>query len=333
MFTVKVGDMLIKEEISLKQSLKGQRLWNGTIGSVFKDKGIIPKHLEQKGANQFADNQIKNIDNFYQNNQMNISEYLNNIDDISDFDERLLRVATDMDSATKNKTIKGFNNFLTQYKKDLTDNPNLVLSRDYIIQNLKTRGEGGKKRNIDKISMTLGRLMNGMGDELGGDFVNQQKQIAKEHAKDVAKVIRDSNEAKGLIMDVVRKNFPLKSVSNGSENVILGEFVISKKVMKGLFGTDDWNQVVEQLVVNPDADPPSIEYQGKVRGKDVSIPITTIGIREDGEGYGGTHKFEMKVADNFGKNVELVSRDIYGDQEPIKFPNSIASDLRRQEEE
>ena len=23
------------------------------------------------------------------------------------------------------------------------------------------------------------------------------------------------------------------------------------------------------------------------------IPITTIGIREDGEGYGGSHKFEM----------------------------------------
>ena len=74
----------------------------------------------------------------------------------------------------------------------------------------------------------------------------------------------------------------------------------------------------------------STEFEGKHL---VLIPITEVGIREDGEGYGGLHKFEMKVALNFGKNVESVSRDIYGDQEPIKFPNTPAADLRRQEEE
>jgi hypothetical protein len=130
-------------------------------------------------------------------------------------------------------------------------------------------------------------------------------------------------------MNVVRDNFPLKSVSDGDENIILGEFVISKKVMEGIFGTSDWNQVVESLEVNPDADPPMVEYRAKVAGQDKVIPITEVGIREDGEGYGGLHKFEMKVAPNFGKNVESVSRDIYGDQEPIKFPNTPAADLRR----
>ncbi len=74
-----------------------------------------------------------------------------------------------------------------------------------------------------------------------------------------------------------------------------------------------------------------IEYQGKVRGKDVVVPITTIGIREDGEGYGGAHKFEMLVAEDFGKNVESVSRDIFGDQEPIVFPDSAAT-LRSKED-
>ena len=58
-------------------------------------------------------------------------------------------------------------------------------------------------------------------------------------------------------------------------------------------------------------------------------PITTIGIREDGEGYGGAHKFEMLVAEDFGKYVESVSRDIFGDQEPIRFPDTVAADLRR----
>ena len=325
MFTVKVGDKIIKDEISLKQSLKGQRLWNGTIGSVFEDTGILPKHLEQKGMNQYKENQIKNIDSFYQNNRMNVSEYLNNIDDVENFDKALLKVATDMDPRNKSKTIKEFKNFISKYKEDLAENPNLVLSRDYISQNIKTT----KKRAVDKISITLGRMMTEAGDPLGEGFVEQQKLIAKEHAKEVAKVIQNDDKAKNLVMEAVRKQFPLKSVSEGDENVILGEFVISKKVMKGLFGTDDWNQVVQQLEVNPDADPPMIEYRAKVGKEDKVIPITTIGIREDGEGYGGAHKFEMLVADDFGKNVESISRDIYGDQEPIKFPDTPAADLRR----
>jgi hypothetical protein len=329
MFTVKVGDKIVKDEISLKQSLKGQRLLNKTIGSVFEDTGILPQHLQQKGVSAFKDNQIKNIDNFYQNNRMNISEYLNNIDGIENFDKVLLKVAVDMDRATKNKTIESFEGFISQYKKDLAENPNLVLSRDYIKENLKKWADKSDKRAIDKVSITLGRLMTEAGDPLGVEFVEQQKLIAKEHAKEVATFIQNDDKAKEVVMNVVRDNFPLKSVSEGDENIILGEFVISKKVMEGIFGTSDWNQVVESLEVNPDANPPMIEYRAKVAGQDKVIPITEVGIREDGEGYGGLHKFEMKVAENFGKNVESVSRDIYGDQEPIKFPNTPAADLRR----
>ena len=43
------------------------------------------------------------------------------------------------------------------------------------------------KRAIDKVSMTLGLMMDDYGDELGGEFVKQQKSIAKEHAKEVLK--------------------------------------------------------------------------------------------------------------------------------------------------
>ena len=118
---------------------------------------------------------------------------------------------------------------------------------------------------------------------------------------------------------------------DGDESIILGEFVINKKTMKGIFGTDNWSEIVESLQVNPDADPPMIQYVGKVMGKNIVVPITTIGIREDGEGYGGAHKFEMTVAQDFGNYVESVSRDIFGDQEPIRFPGSPAT-LRTQGE-
>jgi len=325
---VKVGDTIIKEEVSLKQSLKNQRLWNGTLGSAF-ESGLLPQHLEQgKGTvNQFEQNQIKNIDNFFQTNQTNIGEYLKNIGDNPDFDKILKKVANDMDTKPKNQDIiiNQFNDFLAQYKKDLAENPDLVLDRDYIAKNLKT----SKKRNVDKISIILGRMMTESGDELGINFVEQQKEIAKEHAREVANFINGSDEAKNAVLKKVQEKLPLKSVSDGSENIVLGEYVISKKTMKAIFGTDDWNQVVEQLKVNPDADPPMIEYRAKIDGQDKVIPITTIGIREDGEGYGGKHKFEMKVAPDFDKIVANASQDIYGDQEPIKFPNTPAADLRR----
>jgi len=332
MFTVKVGDKIIKDEISLKQKLKKQRLWNGTIGSAF-GAGLLPQHLEQgKGTvNQYSQNQIKNIDNFYQNNQGNINEFLGSVGDNDDFDETLAKVAKKMDNKENNQQliIEQFNGFLSQYKKDLAENPNLTINRDYIKENLKKQGVKSDKRAMDKVSMTLGLMMDDYGDEMGGEFVKQQKSIAKEHAREVANFINNNEEAKASVLKKVQEKLPLKSVSDGDESVVLGEYIINKKTMKGIFGTDNWDEVVQNLVVNPDSDPPSIQYQGKVGGKDVVIPITTIGIREDGEGYGGTHKFEMTVADDFGKYVESVSRDLFGDQEPIKFPNTPAADLRR----
>ena len=58
---------------------------------------------------------------------MNISEYLNNIDSIENFDEVLLKVAMDMDPGTKDNTVDGFEGFISQYKKDLAEIPKNIL--------------------------------------------------------------------------------------------------------------------------------------------------------------------------------------------------------------
>ena len=208
---VKVGDTIVKEEVSLKQSLKNQRLWNGTLGSAF-GAGLLPQHLEQgKGtANQYSQNQIKNIDNFYQNNQGNINEFLGSVGDNKDFDDTLDRIAKKMDNKETNQSLikDGFNGFLSQYKKDLSENKNLILNRDYIKQNLKTQGLKSDKRGIDKVSMTLGLMMDDYGDEMGGEFVKQQKLIAKEHAKEVATFINTSEEAKASVLKKVQEKLP-----------------------------------------------------------------------------------------------------------------------------
>ena len=254
-FKVKVGDTMVKEEISLKQKLKKQRLWNGTIGSAF-GVGLLPSHLEQGTgtANQFSQNQIKNINNFYQNNQTNIAEFLGSVSDNDDYDETLKKVAKSMDNKENNQQliINQFNGFLSQYQKDLVENPNLFLSRDYIKENLKKQGVKSDKRSIDKLSMTVGRMMQDYGDQMGEEFVEQQKKIAKEHAREVALFINKSDEAKESVLKKVQEKLPLKSVSDGSESIILGEYVINKKTMEGVFGTDNWDEVVQNLKVNPE---------------------------------------------------------------------------------
>ena len=177
MFTVKVGDTIVKEEISLKQKLKNRDC--GMEQLVLLGAGLLPQHLEQgKGtANQYSQNQIKNIDNFYQNNQGNINEFLGTVGDNDDFDETLAKVAKAMDNKENNQQliIEQFNGFLSQYKKDLAENPNLTINRDYIKENLKKQGVKSDKRGMDKVSMTLGLMMDDYGDEMGGEFVKQQK--------------------------------------------------------------------------------------------------------------------------------------------------------------
>jgi len=56
---------------------------------------------------------------------------------------------------------------------------------------------------------------------------------------------------------------------------------------------------------------PYLGYQAKARGK--IIPISTIVIREDGRGYGGQFKFEMKLDKRFYKLMETANKDTYGE--------------------
>ena len=54
---------------------------------------------------------------------------------------------------------------------------------------------------------------------------------------------------------------------------------------------------------------PYMGYRAKV-GSDV-IPISTISIREDGRGYGGQFKFEMKMDQRFYKILEQANKAVY----------------------
>ena len=93
--------------------------------------------------------------------------------------------------------------------------------------------------------------------------------------------------------------------------------------MKGIFGTDDWNEIKENLEVDSESDPPVIQYSGTVRGTDTKIAISTIKVREDGIGYKGAHKFDMILDPSFAKRVKSTSDSLYGDQEELPYPIGI----------
>ena len=49
-----------------------------------------------------------------------------------------------------------------------------------------------------------------------------------------------------------------------------------------------------------------------VKGSDEVIPVAGIGIREDGNGYGGQFKFEMTLHKGFAEHLKTANQAVYG---------------------
>ena len=158
------------------------------------------------------------------------------------------------------------------------------------------------------------------GDDTASSFVEQQKELSKDYARSLITHIGESKEAKDEVLKSVQEKLPLKSVATGEEDIILADTALTDKTLEAVFGTSDWNEISENLVVDADSDPPVIKYVGKIKGVDKIVPISTIKVREDGIGYRGGHKFDMVLDTSFGKRIKDASAEIYGDQETLPYP-------------
>jgi hypothetical protein len=144
--------------------------------------------------------------------------------------------------------------------------------------------------------------------------------LAIQHLKDVSeqqsKFIKESISAlannpkmKEGMLQTIREEFPLKSVSEGEETMAIGDMSLDKLTMEKIFGTSDFNKIKEKLVSEP-GPPPFLGYKAEV-GSEV-IPIAEISVREDGVGYGGQFKFEMQLDSRFAKILKEASFELYG---------------------
>jgi hypothetical protein len=321
----KLGDVV--PEISLKQALQANLL-NSSVGAVFGDVEL-PMHLK---PSTFSDNEVSNNDKYYKNNQSDVRTFINDVDIT---DKEFLKMAKEVGMVMSNnkpiqadRIVSELVEMVTNAKEDLLSNEQLVIDRNYVGSirqaGAKTKGgfTGGKKETLKPLFM-LGRIMAQKGDGNAVEFVKAQDKLGKDYAKGILQHINDKDEAKSAVLKTVQQKLPLKSVSNGEEDIVLGQYNLTKKTLKGIFGTDDWNKIKESLEVDSESDPPTIQYSGLVRGTETKIPISTIKVREDGIGYKGAHKFDMVLDPSFAKRVKSVSDTVYGAQEELPYPVGI----------
>ena len=88
----------------------------------------------------------------------------------------------------------------------------------------------------------------------------------------------------------------------------IGDMSLDKDTMIEIFGTSDYNDIKEKLSSEP-GPPPFLGYRAQV-GDDI-IPIAEVSVREDGVGYGGQLKFEMKLDKRFAKTLKKATIKVY----------------------
>jgi hypothetical protein len=178
------------------------------------------------------------------------------------------------------------------------------------ITELKSLGQiigDTSSRGTQKASMFLLNLASATGK---GDVLIKTKNAidnnSNKHAKAVADYLLSSDENKTALLRSIREAFPVKSLLEGEENMLLGDNKkgklpgtnIDQFVLKQVFGVNSAEEFQSGLKVFDSPPPPHISFMGK--GKNAKpIEIATIKSRSDGKGYGGTWKLEMSLSDKF----------------------------------
>ena len=86
-------------------------------------------------------------------------------------------------------------------------------------------------------------LMTEEGSESRKDW-EKIKDTSRQHSKDVAKYLFENEKAKQGLIKSIREDFPLQSLMTGEESMTLGDLSADKGTLKAIFGTDDFNEIV-----------------------------------------------------------------------------------------
>ena len=159
--------------------------------------------------------------------------------------------------------------------------------------------------------------------------VTEHIQSVRDYATNSTKAIVENETLKAGMMEDIRAEFPVKSVADGEETMAIGDMSLDKKTMGAIFGTDDFEQIKEHLVIDDSADPPFLAFEAE--NKKDRLRIASIVIRQDGIGYGGgSMRFDMAMAPDFADKMKEANNEVYGEKkEQYESLEGIISRMKR----
>ena len=170
----------------------------------------------------------------------------------------------------------------------------------------------GNSRDKQNVLWKTIKGLKEQGNESADAIVEQDNKEHSEFVENAVTAITENPKLKEGMLNDIRQEFPLKAVSDGEETMAIGPNSLDKETMKAIFGTDNYDEIKENLVAEP-GPPPFIGYNVAASGE--VFPVAQIGIREDGRGYGGQIKFEMILHKDFAPRLEKAQSDVYGETE------------------
>jgi hypothetical protein len=166
-------------------------------------------------------------------------------------------------------------------------------------------------KDARKIILNVIKTLADNGNTKAAELLQKHIQLNRDYMENATKLIATDEELKAGLLEAIKSEFPLKAVSSGEETMAIGPYSLDKFTLKEIFGTDDYNQIKENLIThNEESGNPYLGYQASVDSK--IIPLAKIKIREDGVGYKGGFKLEMQLHSSFAKELENSNKQIYG---------------------
>jgi len=238
--------------------------------------------------------------NYLENIDRKKLELLRNAKD-DDFDIKILK---------KTKT----NNYMRKLRDELVEMKPPISSEQLNDVVKRVGGKGGQKY-LNKATMITARLLGHLGDEDSKKHVDERIGITANFTKAYMSNIVKVPEIRDGIMGTIRDKFPLNALMNGEETMALGGVSADKKVMKEIFGTDNYDEVETNLEVDGPDDKGFYQLLYKVKGTDRVVNLSKLRARQRGLGYSTTPNFEMLIHEDFKgelyrANVS-VGRDVY----------------------
>jgi hypothetical protein len=199
------------------------------------------------------------------------------------------------------KDIKSFSKFnATNYIKDLIPRLKKLkppVNRDDLREVLNPSKRGVK--DINKSSMWMARILGKVGDEKSTKHVDERIGITNTFTKAFVQNLVKVPELKAGITSTIREKFPLNALMSGEETMALGGASADKKVLKEIFGTDNYDEVETNLEVDGPDDKGFYQLLYKVKGTGKVVNLANLRARQRGIGYSTTPNFEMKLHEDF----------------------------------